>query len=121
MKPELNPRVQAALFHEALVLWRPSHPQHKEKSSLVPRPSSRRLGLAGLLPGTSPGQLPFSCPTLGKKKVGFGHRASRLCVTAQLGHLSDKNRKPHSRLGNERTEAWAKGLFLVACGLGEGP
>lgn len=63
----------------------------KKRAHECPTPSRSGLDLAGLLSGTSPRQLAFGWPTLGKKKVGLGHRAPRFCVTAQLGHLWDKN------------------------------
>lgn len=91
VKPELKARVRAPTCCSVSphALDRPPHLRHREPSSAPPALGSR-LGLAALLSGTSPGQLAFRWPTLGKKKVGFGRRASGLCVTAQLGHLWDK-------------------------------
>lgn len=71
MKPELNPRVQAALFHEALVLWRPSHPQHKEKSSLVPRPLKPQAGFGWSASWHFSGAATFQLSYFGEEESGL--------------------------------------------------
>lgn len=71
MKPELNPRVQAALFHGALVLWHPPHPRHKEKSSLMPRPLKRQAGFGWSASWHFSGAAIFQLSYFGEEESGL--------------------------------------------------